>query len=203
MPREYKSQPGQQAQVLGQRVAALVAGAVVLLLIITFLAMNKNVGLGASPGATPQLPPAKATGFARVAQTEAAMKTQVPAATKGSQAPQAPEALTPTFTSAIIYYDGQDKFPNFNTNDMYRGQVNGTWEFVYVGSDTTTSASGVGAVRIETFSNAGGNQLVGVFDAPDHSTGLDITGITGNVLRIKSDKTASFGFDLATNTFTS
>lgn len=184
MPREHKNQPGQQTRVTGQRVVALVAGAVVLLLIITFLAMNENVRLGASPGATPpQLPPAKATGFARVEQTESAMKTQVPAAIKGSQAPPAPVAPTPTFTSEIIYYDGQDKFPNFTTNDMYRGQVNGTWEFVYVGSDTTNSATGVGAVRVETFSNAGGNQLVGVFDAPDHSTGLDITGIKGSVLR--------------------
>jgi hypothetical protein len=73
----------------------------------------------------------------------------------------------------------------------------------YVGSDIANSPTGIGAVRVYTFSNAAGFQLVGVFDATDHSTGIDITGITGHVLRLKSDKTASFGFDLTTNTFTS
>ncbi len=61
----------------------------------------------------------------------------------------------------------------------------------------------LGAIRVETFSNVTGNQLVGVFDAPDGSTGLDITGINGQVLQLKSDKTTTFGFDLPTNTFTS
>jgi hypothetical protein len=61
----------------------------------------------------------------------------------------------------------------------------------------------VGAIRVSTFSNTAGYQLVGIFDATDGSTGLDIIGINGTVLRLMSDRTASLGFDLTTNTFTS
>ncbi len=208
MLQQNRRQTGQQARIAGQRLAALIAGGVVLLLVITFIGLSQTArpGVGGSLGATAQpqasLPPDKATVFAQYNATRSAIETQVPAATKGSHS-QPSAVSTPTFTSGITYFDGQDKFPNFTTNDAYRGQVNGVWEFVYVGSDTTKSATGVGAVRVYTFSNATGNQLLGVFDAPDGSTWLGITGVEGNVLRLKSNKTASLGFDLTTNTFTS
>jgi hypothetical protein len=198
---QASQQPGRQAHVAGQRFGVLLAGTLVLLLSLVFIGMSHVSQLSTSTPAESS-PPNKATVFAQYAATTAAQETQVPAATKGPYAPP-PAMPTPTFTSEIFYYDGQDKFPDFKTNDAYRGQVNGTWEFVYVGSDTTHAAHGVGAVRVTTFSNAAGDRLVGIFDAPDGSTGLDITGINGARLRLTSDRTASFGFDLTTNTFSS
>ena len=199
MPQDNKTEKDHQTRAIGQRFAALFAGTVVFILAVTFIGMSQASRLGA---AGPQLPPAKATLLAQGDATVAAARTQNPHPAKPPYSPPA-AVPTSTFTSGIYYFAGDAKFPNFNTNDMYRGQVNGTWEFIYVGSDTTNVAAGVGAVRVETYSNAKGNQLVGVFDAPDNSTYIGITGISGNVLRIKSDKTASFGFDLTTNTFTS
>lgn len=197
MPQKNNPQTNRQA---GQRLVMLIVGAIVLLIMFTFIGMSQAPRFGSSASA-PQLPPAKATLLARGEATMAAARARNPNPVQPTYAPP-PEVPTPTFTAGIFYYAGEDKFPNFNTNDMYRGEVNGTWEFVYVGSDTANSAAGVGAIRVETFSNAAGTHLVGVFDATDHSTGIDITGIKGNVLRIKSDKTTSFGFDLTTNTFT-
>ena len=192
-------QVSRQTRITGQRLVALIAGVVVLLIAFTFIGISQASRLGAS---APQLPPAKATLLARADATMAAARARNPHPTKPAYTPPA-AVPTATFTSGIYYNDGQDKFPNFSTNDMYRGQVNGVWEFIYVGSDVASAAAGVGAVRVETFSNATGFRLVGVFDATDHSTGIDITGIKGNILQLKSDKTASFGFDLMTNTFTS
>lgn len=197
MPQKYRNQSNPRSQVVGQRFVMLVAGALVLLLALVFVGISQASRLGA---AGPQLPPAKATLLAQGDATMAAARAH-----PSNRPPDAPppEVPTATFTAGIFYFDGQSKFPDFNNNDTYRGEVNGVWEFVYVGSDIRKSATGVGAVRVVIFSNAKGNQLVGVFDAPDGSTGLDITGINGNVLRVKSDKTPSFGFDLTTNTFTS
>jgi hypothetical protein len=199
MPRGNKPQNDSQTRQVGQRFVALIAAAVVLLIVITFIGISQASRLGA---AGPQLPPAKAT---LLAQGDATL-----AAARAKNAGQ-PKKLYPTpvamstesIASGIIYYAGQTKIPNFLVQDMYRGQVNGIWEFVYVGSDTTNVAAGIGAVRVETYSNAAGYQLVGIFDAPGNSTYVGITGITGNVLRIKSDKTPSFGFELTTNKFTS
>lgn len=188
-----------QAHATGQRFVALIAIAVVLLLAITFIGISHASRLGA---AGPQLPPAKATLLARDDATMAAARAKNAGHPKQLYPTPAAEP-TETVASGVIYYAGQTKIPNFLVQDMYRGQVNGTWEFVYTGSDTTHSTAGVGAIRVETFSNTNGYQLVGVFDAPDHSTYTGITGIKGNVLRIKSDKTPSFGFDLTTNKFTS
>jgi hypothetical protein len=199
MPRVTRPQNDLQTRKTGQRFAALIASAVVLLIAITFIGMSQASRLGA---AGPQLPPAKATLLARGDATLAAARAQNPHPVKPSYATLVP-VPTSTFVAGIDYYDGQAKVTNFRVQDMYSGPVNGTWEFVYTGSDTANVAAGVGAVRVLTFSNAAGYQLVGIFDAPDHSTYTGITGINGNVLRIKSDKTASFGFDLTTNTFTS
>ena len=197
MPQKNGNQSNSRSQVVSQRFVAFVAVAVVLLLAFVFIGISQASRLGA---AGPQLPPAKATLLAQGDATLAAARAH-----PSNRPPDAPppEEPTATFTAGIFYFDGQSKFPGFNNNDTYRGEVNGVWEFVYVGSDISNSATGVGAIRVETFSNAAGTRLVGVFDATDHSTGLDITGIKGNVLRIKSDKTSSFGFDLTTNTFVS
>lgn len=199
MPRATRPQNELQTRQASQRLVAIIVSAVVLLIIFAFIGIGQASRLGA---AGPQLPPAKATLLAKGDATMAAARAKNVGHPKQLY-PTPVAAPTETITSGIIYYAGQTKIPNFLVQDMYRGQVNGTWEFVYVGSDTTNSAAGVGAVRVETYSSANGYQLVGVFDAPDHSTYIGITGITGNVLRIKSDKTASFGFDLTTNTFTS
>ena len=199
MPRVTRPQNYLQTRKAGQRFVALIAAAVVLLIAITFIGISQASRLGA---AGPQPPPAKATLLARGDATMAAARAKNAGHPK--QLYPTPAAMpTETMTSGIFHYVGQAKPPNFKVQDLYRGVVNGTWELVYTGSDTSQSATGVGAVRVLTFSNANGYQLVGIFDAPDHSTYIGITGITGTVLRIKSDKTASFGFDLTTNTFTS
>ena len=202
MPHGNKPLNELQTRHAGQRFAALIASAVVLLIAITFIGISQASHLGVLGASAPQLPPAKATLLAKGDATLAAARTKNAGHPK--QLYPTPVAVpTETFTAGIVYYDGQAKVTNFRVQDMYRGPVNGTWEFVYTGSDTANVAAGVGAVRVLTFSNADGYQLVGIFDAPDNSTYIGITGITGNVLRIKSDKTASFGFDLTTNTFTS
>ncbi len=192
MPQKRKIQTG-------QRVAALIAAGIVLLLAITFIGISQASRLGAS---SPQLPSAKATLLAQGDATMAAARAKNAGQPKQLYPPP-PAVPTETMTSGIFYYVGEAKFSNFQVQDMYQGSVNGTWELVYTGSDTSQSAAGVGAVRVEALSTAAGYTLVGIFDAPDHSTYTGITGITGNVLRIKSDKTASFGFDLTTNTYTS
>ena len=199
MSQGNKPQNDSRAHKAGQRFAALIPAAVVLLIAIAFIGISQASWLGA---AGPQLPPAKATLLAKGDATLAAARAKN--AGQPKKLYPTPVAMpTETFTAEIIYYDGQAKVTNFRVQDMYRGPVNGTWEFVYTGSDTANVAAGVGAVRVLTFSNANGYQLVGIFDAPDNSTYIGITGIEGNVLRIKSDKTASLGFDLTTNTFTS
>lgn len=199
MPRGNKPQNDSQTRQVGQRFVALIAAAVVLLIVITFIGISQASRLGA---AGPQLPPAKATLLAQGDATLAAARAKN--AGQPKKLYPTPVAMpTETFVAGIDYYDGQAKVTNFRVQDMYQGPVNGTWEYVYTGSDTANVSAGVGAVRVLTFSNAAGYQLVGIFDAPDHSTYTGITGISGNVLRIKSDKTPSFGFDLTTNTFTS
>jgi hypothetical protein len=202
LPQNNKRWPDHRTPQAGRHFVALIAAIVVLLIAITFVGISQTSRLGVLGASAPQLPPAKATLLARGDATLAAARAQNPHPIKPPYATLVPVS-TPTFTAGIVYYDGQAKVTNFRVQDMYRGPVNGTWEFVYTGSDTANVAAGVGAVRVLTFSNATGYQLVGIFDAPDNSTYIGITGITGNVLRIKSDKTASFGFDLTTNTFTS
>lgn len=199
MPQESKTRTDSWIRPTGQRLVALIAAAVILLVAITFVGISQASRLGA---AGTQLPPAKATLLVRDDATTAAARARNPHPVKPQYAPPL-EVSTPTFVAGIDYYDGQAKVTNFRVQDMYQGPVNGTWEYVYTGSDTANVSAGVGAVRVLTFSNAKGYQLVGIFDAPDHSTYTGITGISGNVLRIKSDKTPSFGFDLTTNTFTS
>ncbi len=202
MPQTNKRWTDHRTPQTGRHFVALIAAAVVLLIAITFVGISQTSRLGVLGDSAPQLPPAKATLLAQGDATLAAARAQNPHPIKPPYATLV-SVSTPTFTAGIIYYDGQAKVTNFRVQDMYRGPVNGTWEFVYTGSDTANVAAGVGAVRVLTFSNANGYQLVGIFDAPDQSTYIGITGITGNVLRIKSDKTVSFGFDLTTNTFTS
>ena len=180
---------------------AICAAVIVLLLAFTFIGISQASRLGVQGAGAPPLPPAKATLLARGNATMAAARTQVAGHPKPPYSPPSPMP-TETFTSGIYHYVGQAKPPNFKVQDMYSGQVNGVWEFVYTGSDTANVTTGVGAIRILTYSTASGYQLVGVFDAPDHSTYISITGIEGNILRIKSDKTASFGFDLTTNAYT-
>lgn len=198
MPRETKSSNPLETRQISQRFVALFAAALVVFIALTLAGVSQASRLRA---AGPQLPPAKATLLARDDATSAAARAKNPHPVKPPYSPPV-EVPTPTFTSGVYYNFGQAKIPTFDTNDMYRGQVKGMWEFVYVGSDIANSPTGIGAVRVYTFSNAKGEQLVGIFDATDGSTGLDITGINRNILRLKSDKTASLGFDLTTNTFT-
>lgn len=182
---------------------AICAAAVVLLLVVTFIGISQASRLGVQGAGAPQLPPAKATLLARGDATMAAARTQAAGRPK-QYYPPPPAVPTATMTAKIIQYAGQTKIPGFWVQDLYLGPVNGVWEVVYTGADTANVTTGVGAIRVETYSiTTGPQQLVGVFDAPDHSTYISITDIEGNILRIKSDKTASFGFDLTTNTYTS
>ena len=193
-----------RTRLTSQGFVAICAAAVVLLLAFTFIGISQaSSRLGVQGAGAPQLPPAKATLLAQGDATIAAARTQAAGQPKQFYPPP-PAVPTATMAARIIHNAGQTKIPNFWVQDLYLGPVNGVWEVVYTGADTANVATGVGAIRVDTYSTAtGSHQLVGVFDAPDHSTYISITGIEGNILRITSDKTASFGFDLRTNTYTS
>lgn len=129
MLRGNKPQNAPQTRPAGQRLGALIAAAAILLIAITFVGISQASRLGA---AGTQLPPAKATLLARDDATSAAARAKNPHPVKPPYSPPV-EVPTPTFTSGIYFNFGQAKVPTFNTNDMYRGQVKGMWEFVLCG----------------------------------------------------------------------
>lgn len=96
-------------------------------------------------------------------------------------------------------------------NPPYSGHSanKGTWEIIRAGTEWPapvadySAPGGYGAIEIYNADNTTHEYLIGNYPAPDHSTWLVITAVQGNVLRLKSDKTASLGFDMATDTFTS
>lgn len=189
-----------------QRLVAVVMGVVVLLIAVTIIAMSQTSGpLALSPAPTPtfQYPPAKATLFAREAETMSAARTANPNPIKPTYNPPT-EGPTPTFTTGI-FPALQDKFASFYGFNAYEGEINGRWEIVRPGTEWPTPVAdysapgGYGAVQVY---DAISHQLIGDYRAPDHSTSLVITSVKGNVLRLESDKTASLGFDMATYTFT-
>lgn len=156
-----------------------------------------RVRSGLAPLVTPTypsvtLPPDKATVIARIDATYSATWTAEAA------------APTPTFTTGI-FPALQDKYPDFYGANAYKGEINGRWEIVRPGTEWATppvgytAPGGYGAVRVF---DAISLQLIGDYRAPDHSTWLDIVGVKGDVLELRSDKTKSFGFDMATDTFT-
>lgn len=143
------------------------------------------------------LPPAKATIIARQNQAMATAQAQHPVKTGGYNPP--PAVPTATLTAGI-FQTHQGPFSNstFSVEDMYRGPVGSQWEVVFAGTAWTNfPSSGVGALRV--YSLTGG--LIGVFVAPDHSIYIEITGISETTLQLKSDKSATLSFNLATNTF--
>jgi hypothetical protein len=190
-----------RTQGTGHLFAVLALSVVVLLIAGTVLVMSRGAAgqarTGPSPLATPTyppvtLPPDKATVIARVNATFSATWTAEAA------------APTATFTTGI-FSALQDKSATFYGLNAYEGEINGRWEIVRPGTEWPTpvadysSPGGYSAVRVY---DAISFQLIGDFRAPDHSTSLVITAVKGDVLRLKSNKTASFGFDMATDTFT-
>jgi hypothetical protein len=182
---------------LGQRVGSnsrvrvlLACAGVVLLFAV--------VGIVTASASQPtSLPSAKATVLARQAQAIATARARHP--TKPANvSPPAPE---PTATlTAGIFPTHQGPFSNstFSVEDMYRGPVGSQWEIVFAGTAWTDyPTEGVGALRVYTITG----DLIGAFNAPDHSSYLDITGIRGTTLQLQSDKSSSLTFDLATNLF--
>jgi hypothetical protein len=191
----------QEPKHLGQRLAVVALGVIVLMIAVTVIGMSRAAGqvrTGPLALTTPTyppvtLPPYKATTIARVNATFSATWTA-----------EAAEP-TPTFTTGV-FGALQDKFASFYGFNAYEGQINGRWEIVRPGTEWPTPVSdystpgGYGAVQVY---DAISHQLIGDFRAPDHSAWLVITSVKGTMLRLKSDMTASLGFDMATDTFTS
>lgn len=186
---------------LGLWLAMMAMGILVLALAVTIIGISQTpssqVRTGPAPGVTPTfppvtLPPDKATVIARVDATYSATWTMEAA------------APTPTFTTGI-FPALQDKFATFYGSKAYKGQINGRWEIIRPGTEWPTPVAdysapgGYGAVRVY---DAFTLQLIGDFRAPDHSTWLNIIAVNGSVLELQSDTTNSFGFDMATDTFT-
>jgi hypothetical protein len=187
---------------MGQAPAVLAMGVVVLLIagmvIVIGMEPSSQVRTGPVPLTTPTFPPGtlpayKATIIARMQATFSATWTA--------------EAAEPTATFTTgIFPALQDKFASFYGLSAYEGQINGRWEIVRPGTEWPTPVSdytapgGYSAVQVY---DAISHQLIGDYRAPDHSTWLVITAVKGDVLRLKSDKTASLGFDMASDTFTS
>jgi hypothetical protein len=189
-------------QRMGRLFAILALGVVVLLIAATIIGISRTPygQYSSRPASLPTptfpsgtLPAYKATNIARINATFSATWT--------TEA----DAPTATFTTGI-FPALQDKFATFYGFNAYKGEINGRWEIVRPGTEWPTpvtdytSPGGHGAVQVY---DAISSQLIGDFPAPDHSTSLVITSVKGDVLRLKSDKTASFGFDMATDTFTS
>jgi hypothetical protein len=178
-------------------------GGVVLLIAVTAIGMNRAarpmaLSLASHSDVTPTFRSQPLTGH------KATVVAQMDATYSATWTAEA-AAPTPTFTTGI-FPALQDKFASFYGSEGYEGQINGVWELVRPGTEWPAPVSdysapgGYGAVRVN---NAISHQLIGDFPAPDHSTWLVITAVNGDVLWLKSDKTASLGFDMATNTFTS
>ena len=203
VPPDNGGLPYGQTQRTGQRWAMIIMGAVVVLIAVTVIGLSqaaKPMALSSAPhpDVTPTFRSQPLTG------QKATVVAQMDATFSATWTAEA-AAPTPTFTTGI-FPALQDKFATFYGSEGYEGQINGTWEIVRPGTEWPTpvadysSPGGYGAVRVY---NAISLQLIGDFPAPDHSTWLDITAVKGDVLWLKSDKTASLGFDMTTNTFTS
>ncbi len=153
--------------------------------------------VGPAADSTPPLPPAKATIFARSQQAIATARAGTPA----PKLPYAPPAAQPTATLTTgIFQEQEGPFSNsdFSIHDEYQGPVDGHWVVIYAGTAWTNfPTTGVGALRVYTV----GVRFVGVFDAPDGSGDLNITGVSGTTLQIVSDKGTHLTFDMATDTF--
>src|SRR5690348_11678231 len=187
---------------MGQVITVLALGVVVLLIAGTVIVLgigpSGRARTGPAPLMTPTfppgtLPPYKATTIARLNATFSATWTA--------------EAAEPTATFTTgVFYALQDKFATFYGLNAYEGEINGRWEIIRPGTEWPAPVSdysapgGYSAVQVY---DAISHQLIGDYRAPDHSTSLVITSVKGDVLRLTSDKTASLGFDMATNTFVS
>lgn len=188
---------------MGQLFTILAMGVVVLLIAGTVIVMigtgpSGRARTGPAPLTTPTfppvtLPPYKATTIARMQATFSATWTA--------------EAAEPTATFTTGVFGAlQDKFASFYGLNAYKGEINGRWEIVRPGTEwptPVTDYSAPGGYGVVQVYDAISHQLIGDYRAPDHSTWLVITTVKGDVLRLKSDKTVSLGFDMATDTFTS
>lgn len=189
---------GNKSNVGPRRPVVWTRGLAALAAVICALALVGVIqAAGGLPGVQSPLPPAKATVVARSDQAIATARARHP--TKPAHVTPPPAAPTPTLTAGIIQTH-QGPFPNtaFSVANMYRGPVSARWEVVFAGTAWTTfPAVGSGALRVYTITG----DLISVFPAPDSSTTLRITGVTGAILRLQSDTGAALSFNLETNTF--
>lgn len=172
---------------------AVGAAAVVVLAIAGVLRASGGAGLGLGAAVPPTLVPANATTTAILAEkaTLAAQSTMQAATTQAQPTPTYPTGIFQTHQSPV----GNS---TFSVMTEYEGPLGGQWVFVFAGTAWANFPNtGVGALMVYT-SDKG---HIGTFDAPDHSKWLNITAINGTVLQLRSDKSGSLTFDLATDTF--
>lgn len=197
-PRNSSGRRG--ATLTGRRVFAL---AIVLALVGVFAAIEAiqaQGGFGPAVGSTPPLPPAKATLLARSQQAIATARAK-PSTPKSTNVMPPRAQPTATFTTGITY-ENQGPFSNstFSIHDVYRGQVNGHWVVIYAGTAWTNFPNqGVGALRVYNLDVG----YAGIFDTPDGSGDLQITGVSGTTLQVVSNKGTHLTFDMVTDTFRS
>src|SRR6185312_11132086 len=122
----------------------------------------------------------------------------------GTPAPKLPYVPLPaqptaTFTTGITQeHEGPFSNSDFSIDDDYRGLVNGHWVVIYAGTAWINFPKvGNGALRVYTVDVG----FTGVFDAPDGSSNLNITGVSGTALQLVSDTGTHLTFDMATDTF--
>lgn len=183
----------------------ILAAGVILTLIGAFVFVEiilaygtANPAASSSSASTPPLPPAKATILARSQQALATAQAapRAPKTTTGISPTAAPTA---TLTAGITD-ESQGPFSNsdFSIYDVYRGPVNGRWVVIYAGTSWINfPKDGLGALRVYTIDGG----FTGTFDAPDGSGDLNITGVSGTMLQITSDKGTHLTFDMATDTW--
>jgi len=178
---------------------SLLVVAAVAIMALAAVVIVQGVGLAASsPNASSSY---KATTLAGEANARATAQAQ-PQRTKPPFVVETPQP-TATFTAGIIQtHQGPFSNEDFSVGNMYRGPAGSHWDVVFAGTDWTGAATGYhtggkGALRIYNLSGS----YEGIFLAPDDSTWVNIISVSGTTLTLQSDKTASFTFDLLTNTY--
>lgn len=172
----------------------MVAVAIIGAAALAVLASHSVSGLASQA----PIPSAKATIIARAHNAG----SSIPPADKTKTPPFAnsnPPVATPP-TGIFVTHQGPFANSSFAPVNVYVGQYKGQPITVYAGTKWTNyeTHQGQGALLVFT-TNA---HLLGEFVAPDNSTWLQIESVQGDSLLLKSDKSATLTFSLATMSFT-